>query len=248
MTGLRLHFAPHAPFTEPTTDYWQTILPAEDPAGHAVPPYRYCYPARLPDRRILLLPIRPVPDGTRAAASLIANHAAFHVVDTLASFMAGRVRDIDADVVVGLPTLGLTFAPQVARRIGYGNYVPLGYSRKFWYRDALSEPVSSFTTPGEGKLLFIDPYLLPRIEGRRAIVVDDAVSSGRTLVAALNLLERLGCRPVAALVAMIQGDAWQEPLEARRTALPGGVRGVFVSPLLRPAPDGWVPLEAGRAK
>ena len=35
----------------------------------------------------------------------------------------------------------LSFAALVAERLGQSRYVPLGYSRKFWYDDALSEPV-----------------------------------------------------------------------------------------------------------
>ncbi|MEO1104151.1 MAG: phosphoribosyltransferase family protein [Pseudomonadota bacterium] len=121
--------------------------------------------------------------------------------------------------------------------------MPLGYSRKFWYREELGESVSSFTTPGAGKVLFVDPNLLPRLEGRRVIVVDDAISSGRTIVSALRLLARLDCVCAAIVVAMVQGHAWRDTLEAQEAGLSGRVHGVFVSPLLEPTADGWVPIE-----
>lgn len=244
MSGAARRDEPPA-FVEPTGKYWQTILPADHPAGTAAPPYRFAFPARLPDGRVLRLPIRPVPDGSRAAASLIANHASFSVVDTLTAFMAGVAAEVEADVVVGLPTLGLTFAPGLARALGHEHFVPLGISRKFWYRDALSEPVSSFTTPGAGKTIFLDPNLLPRIKGRRAILVDDAISSGRTILSALALLGRLSCDVSAIVVAMVQGSAWRDALAARDPHLPCAVRGVFGAPLFLPSAQGWVPIAEG---
>ena len=61
-------------------------------------------------------------------------------------------------------------------------YVPLGYSRKFWYDDALSEPVHSITSPETGKRLRLDPNLLPLLDRRRTVLVDDAISTGATAV------------------------------------------------------------------
>jgi hypothetical protein len=114
----------------------------------------------------------------------------------------------------------------VARHLGRSRYVPLGYSRKYWYRDELSEPVSSITTPGKGKLLYIDPNQLGLIAGKRVLVVDDAVSSGTTMVSGLKLLERCGARgrhcrghaPGHAMAAKTGARRWQRhPLWLRPT-------------------------------
>lgn len=227
---------------EPTTRYWQEILPPDDPRGAVEPPFRLGYPARLGDGGILMLPIRRLPDGERATASLIANHASFAVVARLAALMAELARPAMADVVVGLPTLGLAFAPDVARLLGHANYVPLGYSRKFWYQERLSEPTRSITTPTGGKRIYLDPNLEPRVAGKRVVVVDDAISSGTTMVSVLTLLDRLGAEPVRLVVAMRQGTLWRVSLAARDTALPERVHGVFDSPLLRRVADGWEPI------
>lgn len=228
---------------EPTTGYWQEILPPDDPRGTARPPYRLGYPARLSDGGILMLPLRRLPDGERATASLIGNHASFPVVARLAALMAELARPAEADVVVGLPTLGLAFAPDVARLLGHANYVPLGYSRKFWYEERLSEPTRSITTPSGGKRIYLDPNLEPRVAGRRVVVVDDAISSGTTMVSVLTLLARLGAEPVRLVVAMRQGSLWRETLGEHDPAMPGRVHGVFDSPLLRRVPGGWAPIE-----
>ncbi len=229
---------------EPTTQYWQEILAADDPRAQAAPPYRLGYPARLSDGTVLMLPLRRLPDGEHATASLIANHASFAVVARLAALMADCARPAGADAVVGMPTLGLAFAPEVARLLGHANYVPLGYSRKFWYQEALSEPTHSITTPTAGKRVYLDPNLVPRVAGKRVVVVDDAISSGTTMVSVLSLLQRVGAEPVRVVVAMRQGVRWRETLAARDPALPARVHGVFDSPIFARAEGGWVPIAA----
>src|ERR1700728_943752 len=154
-------------YTEPTTGYWQELATEIPSRFSATPPYRFGYPVNLPCGRILVLPLRQLPDSDRAVASLIANQASNIVVATLADHMAVQAQALDAEVIIGLPTLGLAFASLVAERLGQSRYVPLGCSRKFWYDDALSEPVSSITSPDLDKRLRFDPNLLPLIEGRR---------------------------------------------------------------------------------
>ena len=224
------------PYTEATTGYWQDLTPEVPARFPATPPYRFGYPATLPCGRVLVLPLRELPDGDRAVASLIANQASNLVVAALADHMATQARTFDAEIVVGLPTLGLAFASEVAERLGQPRYVPLGYSRKFWYDDALSKPVSSITSPDAGKKLRLDPNLLPLIEGRRVVLIDDAISTGATALAAVRLLQKVGVEIAGMVVAMKQTNRWQ----ASTTALP--VRAVFGCPLFQRGEGGWIPL------
>ena len=104
------------PFTEHTTHYWQEILPAGEIAA---PPWKFGVPVRLPDSRILMLPIRPLDDANHnAVASLLVNQAAIAVVAELGKFLADRVGPFQPEVIIGLPTLGLTLAPIVAESLG----------------------------------------------------------------------------------------------------------------------------------
>jgi adenine/guanine phosphoribosyltransferase-like PRPP-binding protein len=227
-------------FTEPTTGYWQNLTPDVPSRFSAIPPFRFGYPVRLPCGRFLVLPLRRLPDGNRAVASLIANQASHLIVATLADHMAAQAQTIGADILVGLPTLGLAFASLVAERLGQPRYVPLGYSRKFWYDDALSEPVTSITSPGAGKLLRLDPNLLPLIEGRRVALVDDAISTGATAVAAVRLLQNAGVEIAGMTVAMKQTNRWQAPMSALSPPLP--VRAVYGCPLFELGDGGWFPV------
>lgn len=216
-------------------DYWQVLLPAGTVSEPLVWPETYV--ATLPDGSQLFLPIRPRADGT-GLASLIINQASFAVLEGLAGHLAERMEANAVDLIVGLPTLGLTLAAEVARRLGHRRYLPLGTSPKFWYRNELSVPIASVTTSAERRL-YVDPRLLPLLTGRRVALIDDVISSGRSITAGIELLALCGTTPVAIGAAMLQGSSWQSaespalPLWQERTI------GVFTTPLLHRTGTGW---------
>jgi adenine/guanine phosphoribosyltransferase-like PRPP-binding protein len=185
--------------------FWQQILPSDALTEGG-------YPARFDDGRILLLPIRHLPDGKHALASLIINQASFAVVDALAAALASKLAAYAPDIIVGLPTLGLTLAGAVARVLGHTRYIPLGNSAKFWYRGQWSVPLSSVTTPEQQKRLYIDPRMLPLLQGRRIALLDDVISSGVSMRAAIDLLALCGVRPAVLGTAMLQSQLWEQPL------------------------------------
>ncbi len=217
-------------------EFWQSFLP---PGTHDIAPahgHTGFYPAQMPDGRQLALPIRVLPgDGQSAVASLIVNQASFAVEDGLAAALADLLAPFEPEVIVGVPTLGLPLAANVARRLGHARMVPLGTSRKFWYSDTLSVPLKSITTPGGGKNLYLDPRMLPLLEARRIAVVDDVISSGQSMVATLDLLGRAGIAPIAIGCAMLQGHAWMDQLAEHlpRIVAP------LCTPRLSPLGAGW---------
>lgn len=231
-------------FTESTLTYWQELHPTVPAGIAAAPPYRFGYPVTLPDGRVLVLPLRRLPNAEQAVASLIANQASHEVIAALTEAMAVEARALGAEIIAGLPTLGLAFAAGVAERLGQTRYVPLGYSRKFWYSDDLSEPVSSITSPEAGKRLRLDPNLLALVKGRRVVVVDDAISTGATAAAACRLLARAGAQIAGMVVAMKQTNRW---VAAMADVLPPEtIRAAYGCPRFTLREDGWWPEEATR--
>lgn len=219
--------------------FWQAIDPPGTHRDNAAAGYVDSYPAALPNGRQVLLPIRVLPgDGMSAVASLIINQASFAVEDALSASMADLLRPSDPEIIVGVPTLGLPLANNVARRLDHSRMVALGTSRKFWYRDELSAPMSSITSPSQQKTIFLDPRSLPLLEGRRIAVVDDVISSGTSMLAVLTLLARAGLEPVAIAAAMLQGIRWHEPLAPWRDRIVAPL----ASPRLEKGDDGrWRP-------
>ena len=93
---------------------WQDFRPATE----AMPPlYEARYPARLPDGRVLFLPIRPLDQTGLGIASLILNQCSFEFESTLADFLSDRLKPAEPDVIVGMPTLGLSLARAVAKHV-----------------------------------------------------------------------------------------------------------------------------------
>ncbi len=214
-------------------EFWQEIdaVGTFEPQGAG----KDFHAAALADGRRLKLPIRPLADGEHALASLIINQASFAVVDALATDLAERLSPFAPEIVVGLPTLGLTLAAAVAQKLCHPRYVPLGTSRKFWYDAGLSVPLSSVTTPEQTKRLYIDPRMLPLITGRRIALVDDVISSGASIQAGLALLAQVGVEPVVIGAAMLQSDRWRSALDQ---ASIGKIQACFMTPMLRKTGDG----------
>ena len=218
-------------------DFWQEL----DAPGTFDPMAERAdfYVAELPDGRQLRLPIRMLADGEHALASLIVNQASFTVLDALAETLAKRMAAYDIDVVAGLPTLGLTLAAAVARALGHTRYVPLGTSRKFWYREELSVPLSSITTPNQEKRLYIDPRMLPLLEGKRVALIDDVISSGASIVAGLSLLTSCGIDPVVIGAAMLQSERWRDRVDLGGKRWSEKIIGVLSTPILEWSGSGW---------
>ena len=212
------------------TEFWQTFEHAADDR-----PSTDRYVARMPDGSGLALPLRDL--GDYAVAGLICNQASFAVVERIADWMVDVVTPVGPDVIAGLPTLGHVFASLLARRLGQPNWVALGTTRKLWYDDALSVPLTSVTSPAAGRRLWLDPRLLPRLRERRVLLVDDVISTGTSARAGLAVLEAAEIEAVAVAVAMAQGSRWQADW-------PPGLRllAAFATPLFQRTPNGWMPM------
>ena len=219
-------------------DYWQRI----DPAGafsSGLGEDRYV--VDLDGGGQLVLPVRTFADGKRGLASLIINQASFAAQDRLAGDLARRLEPFRPEIVVGLPTLGLALASAVARALGHERYVPLGTSRKFWYRGKLSAPLSSVTTPDQKKTLYLDPGMTRVLEGRRVALVDDVISSGASIAAGIALMTRIGVEPVVIGAAMLQSSRWRASLDPK---VKERIVALFSTPMLEKEPDGrWRPEE-----
>lgn len=212
------------------TDVWQTLHTDLAPG---VQPDQETFAASL-GPQTLLLPIRTLADGKSGVASMILNQASFEVLDAISDRVADQLRPYDPDVIVAVPTLGLPLAEAVARRLGHSRLVPLGTSRKFWYDERLSVPMSSITSPVAGKRIYLDPRMVKLLQGRVA-VVDDVLSTGTSMRAVLDLMALAGITPTVIGAAMLQGDTWQQ----RVGQCP--VEGAFRTPLLRRTSEGWSP-------
>lgn len=222
--------------------YADRILPADALAALPPPPYGDSYPIKLPDGDWAELPFLALPpDFETAIAYLCITENSFELEDRLSSAMAELVRPLEPEVVIGMPTLGMVLAASVAKKLGHPHYVPLSYSRKFWFEDELSVPVISITSPTKPKTVFIDPRMLSRLEGKRVLLVEDVISTGGTVSAELALMRKIGVDVVGVVTAIKETNVWQQKLGALDPAWPALVHAPIACPLFRKSAGGWVP-------
>lgn len=205
------------------------------------PPYQRHYRVPMLSGNALELPLRPLPDGERAIALLMANQTTFAIERSMTELLVTLARGFAPEVIAGVPTLGLDYARTTAQALGMQNYVALGFSRKFWYDDAWSEAASSITSV-TGKRLYLDPALLPRVRGRKVLVVDDVINTGGTAAAAIRLLQRAGAQVVGLVVALSEGHAWRKVLQEIAPDWPQRVRAAGHIPMFRSVAGGWEPI------
>ncbi|MBW4581264.1 MAG: hypothetical protein KME42_16975 [Tildeniella nuda ZEHNDER 1965/U140] len=227
-----------------TGSYRERLIPAAELPCFPDPPYPAAYPCLLPDGDYLELPFLALPPNfDTAIAFLCSNQTSFEVEDRLTTYMADLIRDRQPEVVVGMPTLGMVYASIVAKKLGHDRYVPLGYSRKFWYEEALSVPVRSITSPITPKTVYIDPKLLERLDGKRVILVEDVVSTGGTLSAEIALMQKIGANVVGIVTAVKETNVWVNKLSAIDPTYPTLVTAPIRCPLFSKVAGGWIPVE-----
>ena len=222
------------------TNYDAWIGPPRE--SEALPPYADHYPVTLSNGTRLHLPLQALPNGEQAIALLMSNQTPFAVEQEIGDLLTRLAAEFSAEVIVGIPTLGLDYARIVARNLGFPDYVALGNSRKFWYSDALSVPVRSVTSPGANKRLYLDPMLVERLAGKRALIVDDVINTGGSAAAAIELLQSVGTRVIGLCAVLTEGEAWKKALTAFGPDWLGRVRSLGRLPLFQKTAAGWVPM------
>jgi adenine/guanine phosphoribosyltransferase-like PRPP-binding protein len=189
-----------------------------------------------------------LPGGEKAIALLMSNQTSFAVERQIVERLTQTTRALAPEVVVGIPTLGLTYARPVAEAVGHADFVALGHSRKFWYDDALSAAVVSSTSPDQSKRLYLDPALRDRVRGRRVVVIDDVLNTGNTMAAAIKLLHQAQASVAGIVVVLSEGWDWHAQLAKIDAAVPRLVRALGHIPLFARSHAGWTPIpdtEAG---
>jgi len=150
-------------------------------------------------------------DANTAIAHLMIIDMGIHFGELVGQALAQRFAHLKPEIVIGSATLGIPVAIEVSRHLALDRYVILQKSAKFSLDDALSEEVRSITTPLPQRLL-LDRKSVAVIEGRRVLVVDDVVTTGSSIAAAIRLVRRAGGNVIGAGVILTEGHAWRAAL------------------------------------
>jgi adenine phosphoribosyltransferase len=179
----------------------------------------------------LELPLVPLSDELTIAL-LICVDLGVSFAEVAGRELADLMRPAEPEIVVSVATMGIPLAIEASRALGLDDYVILHKTPKIHLGESWAEPVISITTDKPQRLR-MDPARVTAVRGRRVAVVDDVISTGASLMAALRLVRRMDAEPVVIGTLMTEGSLW-------RTALgpdADKVRTLGAMPLFHPDPD-----------
>jgi pyrimidine operon attenuation protein / uracil phosphoribosyltransferase len=150
----------------------------------------------------------PTASGELAGKSILSSAELARVVDRIAHQILEKTEGARDCALLGIPTRGVPLARRLAARIRTfeGVAVPAGSLDITLYRDDLrlrgTRAVGPTELPPDG------------IDGRRVVLVDDVLFSGRTVRAALDALKDLGRPRVVQLAVLVDRGHRELPIRA----------------------------------
>ena len=153
-------------------------------------------------------PIHPTTDGPAPGKIVLGPDDLHRVVDRIAHQILEKTHGAADTMLLGIPTRGAPLARRLAARIQTfeGVEVPAGTLDVTLYRDDLrlrgTRAVGHTEVPRGG------------VDGRRVILVDDVLFSGRTVRAALDALSDLGRPRVVQLAVLVDRGHRELPIRA----------------------------------
>jgi adenine phosphoribosyltransferase len=157
--------------------------------------------------QVVDLPLVPIADDLAIALLITVDHGV-RFAEQAGTELAELLAPYDVDVVASVATMGIPLAIEVTRALGLDDYLILQKTPKIHLQDAISEPVTSITTGAPQRLLF-DRARVSAAAGRRVAVVDDVISTGASVRAALTILRRVGAEPVVIGAMLTEAATWR---------------------------------------
>ena len=115
------------------------------------------------------------------------------------------VRCPEHDVVVSAEAKGIPLCYEMARQ-GCREYVIARKSVKVYMRNCVEVAVNSITT-AEVQRLYLGDTDAAFLKGKRVLIVDDVISTGESLAALEQLLNKIGVNVVGKACVLAEGDA-----------------------------------------
>jgi adenine phosphoribosyltransferase len=127
------------------------------------------------------------------------------LVETISQELVPKLADIEFDYLVGPEVKVVPLLHELSKALGKDRYI---VCRKQIHGYMVS-PISSRMKPG----LVLDGKDARDLRGKKVVVVDDVVSSGRTMRIVDDLIQIVGAQIVAHVAVFKQGDIQDEYLK-----------------------------------
>ena len=127
------------------------------------------------------------------------------LVKSASQGLADKLKNILYDVIVTAEAKSIPLAYELSA-ITSKPYVVLRKNYKSYMGDAIKSVSNSITT-GKDQFLYLDEKDRELITNSRVILLDDVISTGSTLKAMSNLMDKAGSEVVSSAAIFTEGDA-----------------------------------------
>lgn len=110
------------------------------------------------------------------------------------------------DVLITAESKGIPLVYEMARKAGMNKYLLARKGIKAYMSNVLSVEVNSITTAHK-QTLHLDGDDVEYMKGKRVLIVDDVISTGESLHALEELVNRAGGNIVGKMAVLAEGDA-----------------------------------------
>ena len=148
------------------------------------------------------LPLCPLNDKLMIGAFVIFGDMEL----TTACAKALLERCPEHDVMITAESKGIPLICEMSRLLGNERYVLARKAPKLYMRDVLTVEVNSITTDHR-QTLCLDGSDADYMRGKRVVIVDDVISTGESLHALEQLVERVGAEIVGRMAILAEGEA-----------------------------------------
>ena len=154
------------------------------------------------------LPILPLPSGIKIAFFNLHGDDAMteHCGKKLAEKLKG-----DCDVIITAESKGLQLAHVTARELGQRYYAVARKSKKLYMQDGIFVEYESSITTGEPQKLYLSRHDVELIKGKKVAIIDDVISTGGSLRAMEELIQKAGGTVAGKIAVLAEGDSKNRP-------------------------------------
>ena len=149
------------------------------------------------------LPILPVSDTLSIAGFVILGDT--EIVTRASEELAARVPK-DTDIIMTAETKGIPLAAELARVLGMKRYIVARKSVKAYMQNPIWVEDESITTKGKQRLYLMDTDV-EMLHGKNVLLLDDVISTGGSIKALEELIEKAGGTVIGRMAILAEGDA-----------------------------------------
>ena len=150
------------------------------------------------------LPMFPIADDLYIAAFILLGdqELTVHCAEALLK------KAPEYDYILTAEAKGIPLVHEMARQAGAERYFVARKKMKLYMGDAIDVDVQSITTAGMQKL-YLTEEDANLMKGKRVLIVDDVISTGKSLEALEKLVEKAGGVICGRMAVLAEGDAAQ---------------------------------------